>query len=127
MEKIIYIYNKDRAHKILPLLEGLPVILMNKLRDIFRIKNKGNYKHLVLIDSFGRWGVLGIITTLLLKAKLVVRLRGEIFKEQRELLVNDKGFYRWFRYFANLLIAKQCLKMAKMIIYNSIYLITRMS
>jgi len=121
MKKIIYIYNKKRAHKILPLIEGLPFILVKRLRDILRIKNKTDYNYLVLIDSFGRWGVLGITATLVLNAKLVVRLRGEIFKEQRELLIYSKGFYRWIRFFANFLIAKQCLKTAKMIIYNSNY------
>lgn len=116
------LYKTDRLHKLLPLLEDFPVTIVEKLSDLFKLKWSKDDRTVVMIDSFARWGVYGIVTALFLKASLAVRLRGEFFREQRERLEARSGILRWVQYYGNVLVAKFCLHRANLVLCNSNYL-----
>lgn len=127
MGKIVYINNPSRAHKLLPLLEGIPVQVIKSWRDLFALRRAVEPNTMVLIDNLGRFGVLGFGLSILLRAPLVVRLRGEFFREERERVEARLGWFRWVRYWGNNLVARLCLWQARMVICNSRYLEQAMS
>ena len=119
---VVYVNNPTRAHKILPLLEGLPVTVVKGLGDVARLRRDRGTRSIVLIDSFGRPGVMGLAASVLLGAPLVVRLRGEFFKEERERAGARSDRLRWARYWGNVVLARLCLRAARGVLYNSRYL-----
>lgn len=122
MGKIFYINNPSRAHKLLSLLEGMPLQVIESWSDLFTLRRAAKSGNVILIDSLGRFGVLGFCLSVLLKAPLVVRLRGDFFREERERAEARVGWFRWVRYLGSILVAKLCLWHADMLIFNSEYL-----
>lgn len=120
--KIVYVNNPTRAHKILPLLEGLSVTTVKGFGDLRRLRRGSGARGAVLIDTFGRLAVMGLAASALLGAPLIVRLRGEFFREERERAEVRTDRLRWARYWSNLLLARLCLRAARGVVYNSRYL-----
>jgi glycosyltransferase involved in cell wall biosynthesis len=77
---------------------------------------------IILIDSFGKYGVIGYLLSILFRVPLVIRMRGNFYQEINEVLNIETGLYRWIRYYGNRLLAMICFKRAKIIVYNSHYL-----
>lgn len=122
MGKIFYINNPSRAHKLLPLLEGIPLQVIERWEDLLALRRAAKPGNIILIDSLGRFGVIGFCLSLLLRAPLVVRLRGDFFREERERARARTGWFRWIRYGGSIFVAKLCLWRANMLIFNSEYL-----
>ncbi|MGB3680996.1 MAG: glycosyltransferase family 4 protein [Rubrobacteraceae bacterium] len=120
--RAIYVRNPSRAHKVLPLLEGIPVELIKSWRDLLNLKRAPDVGTVVLVDNFGRWGVLGVLAAFSLRAPLAIRLRGEYFREERERAVVRTGLFRWPRYLGNILLARLCIHRSRMVVCNSRYL-----
>lgn len=120
---IVLVRNPNRAHKLLCLLEGRVVVQVETLGDLVRVFRTHNGPiGLVLIDSFGRWGGIGLLGSMILRAPLVVRLRGEFFREVRERgRVRARGLAT-LRSIAERLSGELCLRAARGIVYNSQYL-----
>ena len=127
MVEVFYISNPSRAHKLLPLLEGRPVTALKGWRDLRLLKRSRNRKVVVMIDSLGRFGIIGFTASLLLRAPLIIRLRGEFFREEHERFKARSGSLRWVRYWGSVLVAKFCLWQAAMVIFNSKYLAQTMA
>ena len=127
MKKIVYIYNPSRAHKILPLLEEWQVFLLKNWQDMWKLLIKPNEITMVIVDSFGRWSILALITSIGLKVPLIVRLRGEVFREAHELVCTQPTLLKWLRYWSRIAIVKFCLWRANMLIFNSEYLAKKMA
>lgn len=119
---VVYVNNPTRAHKILPLLEGLPVTVVKGLGNLLRLWSARGARNVVFIDTFGRPGATGLAASALLGAPLIVRLRGEFFKEERERAEVRIDALRWARYWGNVLLARLCLRAARGVVYNSRYL-----
>ena len=119
---VVYVNNPTRAHKVLPLLEGLPVTVVKRFGDLLRLKRDHGARNVVLIDTFGRPGMMGLAASVLLRAPLIVRLRGEFFKEERERAEVRTDALRWARYWGNVFLARLCLRAARGVVYNSRYL-----
>lgn len=112
----------------MPLLDGFVVRVLTKLKlsDALQI-SPTRKPDIVLIDAFGRWGVLGLLLSFLYGARLVVRLRGDYFAELK-LKWQDRGsIYRKVRVWMSLSIAKWCLRHAAMVIANSQFLAKHVS
>ncbi|MCS3700523.1 glycosyltransferase involved in cell wall biosynthesis [Salinibacter ruber] len=79
---IVYIENEKRKHKLLPLLADHNVKLVRSIVDVISCKRADA----VLIDSFGRYALKGILTSIVLWAPLVVRPRGNVVRQKRNAI-----------------------------------------
>lgn len=126
--QIVYVHNPSRGHKLLPLLEGLTPTSLGTWRDLVSLVRSGDTKpRVVIIDTFGRWGAFGLFASFVLRSPLVIRLRGEFFREAWERLQGQNGIRRWFKYLSNVILARLCLKKAEMVMFNSRYLAQSMA
>ncbi len=94
----MYMHNPRRAHKILPLLEGLVVDQVRGWEDLLRLKRSPGLPTVVVTDGFRSRALLGIISSFLLGAPLAIRLRGEYFREERERTEALSDRLRWPRH-----------------------------
>ena len=122
---IIYIHNASRAHKILPLIEGSNVLVVKGWADLIGIWNLPPDNAVVLIDSFGNYAIKGLILSIVLHAPLVLRIRGEFFREEKEKRKN-KSFFGKARSWVSVFLAKVTLRRCKKVICNSNYLAREM-
>lgn len=119
--RVVYMHSPSRkSGKLLPLLEGLPVFSVRGWRDLIRLRPVPG--DVVILDQFGRWALFGLVASLFLRAPLVVRLRGEFFREERERAEARTDLLRWPRYLLNVLLGKLCFRKARLILCNSHYL-----
>lgn len=119
--RIIYMHSPSRkSRKLLPLLEGLPVVSVRGFRDLLRLRPSSN--DVVIMDQFGRWALFGLAASVFLRAPLVIRLRGEFFREERERAEARSDYIRWPRYLLNVLLGKLCFQRARKVLCNSHYL-----
>ena len=95
--------------------------LVKGWRNLSQIKRTPDVDTVVLVDSFGRAGMLGVLLAAILRAPLVVRLRGDFFREWPERALT-RSRLRWAYARTSLLLAKVCLERAQLIICNSAYL-----
>ncbi len=126
MKKIIYVNNPRRAHKILPLLVGMDVLVIKDWAGFLHVRKFKDGDCAVLIDSFGSFGVKGMMLALVFGLPLVVRLRGDFFRERREVYEIAPSLFARIKYFGQYWVAVVCLKIAKLVIVNSQYLKRRM-
>jgi glycosyltransferase involved in cell wall biosynthesis len=122
MKKIIYVQNPRCAHEILPLLDRDFSYKVHKVKDILILIKKSKEYGAVIIDSFGRFGILALLVSFLLRIPLIIRLRGEFFREQLERTKTQTGTLRWIRYFWRVSLAKFFFLRSKMVIVNSRYM-----
>lgn len=120
-QRILYLHNDTRAHKLRPLLQGLDVRYVRTWRSL-RAAGRECDESFILIDSFGKTGALGVLASFLLRFPLILRLRGEVFRDNRERLTGQTGMARWVQYGANQLLAHVALRRASLIVFNSEYL-----
>lgn len=121
--EIIYIYNPSRYYKVVPLLENFSVAFLKNWQDILSINISDFKGNAVIIDSFGRLGILGLITSFCFNLPLIIRLRGDFFRESRERNWRKKPYiFYCFNYWISVCIAKLCLWRSGLIIFNSHYL-----
>ncbi len=125
MSSLLYVSSPSRRHKLKPLLVDGSVVEVKGFRGLLDISSNGAYS-LVLIDSFGRWGMWGLIASIRLRVPLVIRMRGDFFSEARWRYRNHNALLGFPRYFVNVLIGYICLKLSKGIIFNSHYLESQM-
>ena len=119
--RVVYMHSPSRkSGKLLPLLEGLPVVSVRNCRDLLSLQPVPG--DVVILDQFGRWALFGLVASLFLRAPLVVRLRGEFFREERERAEARTDLLRWLRYLLNVLLGKLCFRKARLILCNSHYL-----
>ena len=118
---VVYVRNPLRAHKIIPLLEDFDVHQVEGMWDIWNLRGALRERCVVLVDGFGRFGALGIAASAILQAPLVVRLRGDFFREARDRQTRS-GIRGWLRYGATVAGARVCLWRSDALIYNSHYL-----
>jgi glycosyltransferase involved in cell wall biosynthesis len=123
---ILLIANSGRAHEILPLLTGQCLKTAANIRKIVELAKKKYRPSIVMVEGFGRWIILGLLASILMKAPIIFRIRGDFFSEE-VLRRNDKyNHFAWIRYFINVIVARIILNRAKGIVYNSRYLKNRM-
>lgn len=122
MKNIIYIYNASRAHKILPLLEGNNVFVFKSMTHLYAIRKIAANNAIVLIDSFGMFGIKGILVSMLFGVPLIVRLRGDFFRERQEIYEIRSSILAAPKLFIQLSLAHICILRSKAIIANSNYL-----
>ncbi len=118
--EIAYVHNPTRSHKLLPLFGELPVIEIRNFRDALRLRNRPNL--LVVTDNFGKSGLVGAVGATLARAPFVVRLRGDFFREELERAADRQSYVRWIKYLLNIVLARLCLRKARVVICNSRYL-----
>ncbi len=120
-------YNPRRAHKILPLLEEFVVDRVRGWKDLLRLKRSPGLPTVVVTDGFRSRALFGIISSLLLGAPLVIRLRGEYFREERQRTEALSDRLRWPRHLGLVLLARLCFWRARAVICNSEYLARAMA
>ncbi|MBA4116275.1 MAG: glycosyltransferase family 4 protein [Rubrobacter sp.] len=119
--RVVYMHSPSRkSGKLLPLLEGLTVVSVRGWRDLLRLRPAPD--DVVVMDQFGRWALFGLVASVFLRAPLVIRLRGEFFREERERADARPGASRWPRYLLNVLLGKLCFRRATKVLCNSHYL-----
>jgi glycosyltransferase involved in cell wall biosynthesis len=125
--KIIYINNGARAHKILPLLSDQDYSVVYSIKDIFILFQNRIQPSFVLVDSFGRQGLLALIASILLRSPFVVRLRGDFFEESKYRRRHLFCYFPRIRYILSIKFGWFMMWKAKGIIYNSEYLKKKIS
>lgn len=124
---IVLISNPRRSHEISLLLNGAFVKEINNFGDFLTLlRTRGTWDG-VITDTFGHYGILALAASILLQAPLIIRMRGDLFREEICRARAGKGFLRWIKYLLNMPIINCCLLMAKLIINNSEYLARIMS
>lgn len=118
MRSLFYIWNQSRAHKIIPLLEGYHVVAVRGFKDAFVHFVRRHRGTCVIVDSFGRFGLIGLLLSFLVGAPLVLRLRGDHYREVQDKIDRVSRI----RYVIAKFIADAVLRSSKMIIFNSHYL-----
>lgn len=119
--KLLYIYNSGRPQKILSLLGDIDVLVINsfwELKDYKRFQGADG----VLIDSFGSYAVRGLLASFLLRIPLLVRLKGEFFREEKERWFARGRLFYAPKYIMNVIVAWLCLRHASLILCNSNYI-----
>lgn len=102
------------------LVDGFPVVKIPGFASLPRLLFGAKPRQrLVLIDSFGRWGVLGLCASFILRAGLVIRFRGHIFREQHDKLSVDHGLKLRLQCQLRMLAARLCIRRAVLCICNS--------
>lgn len=122
--RVVYVGAPGRAHKMLPLLEGTDLVVLKSWRDLFSLR--GGVGTLVLIDSFGRFGIYGIAASMILRSPLVIRLRGNTIRAEYERARARSGTFSRLSYRASTLLKKLCFRRALMVICNSQHLAQEM-
>lgn len=118
--RVVCAVGRRRAHKTLLLLEGLGVTRIKSLRDLLAVP-RGSHEGqtVVMIDNFGKLGLLGLFATLYLRAPLVLRLRGHPFREQWDRATARRSLRWWLRYVFVVSMHELCLRRARLVIFNS--------
>ncbi len=120
--RILCVAGPRRIHKLLPLLDGFDVDLVSERDGAAALLRPRTRPDLVMLDTFGRWAALALAWSWLCRAPLVVRLRGEYFRERREILDADPGPLRRPRYAVNVALGRLCLSRARLVVTTSDYL-----
>lgn len=120
---IYYIKDSARSHKLLPLLNGLNVINSLCIPSFFRLFQEE--RGIVLVDSFGKKGLSGVLLSLLLRWRLVIRLRGDFVLEAQEVYLISPSVLARIRAYINEKIAALCICQSSLVVVNSIYLQNR--
>lgn len=122
MKNIIYIKNLNRAHKILPLLEGFNVVIFDRTTQFYKIRNFSAEHTLILIDSYGTYAIKGLVLSLVYGMPLVIRLRGDFFKERQEIYEIKPSLLARIKLLLQCWLAAVCINRSTLIIANSQYL-----
>ena len=119
--RVVCAVGRRRAHKTLLLLEGLDVVRIKSLGDLLAVPRKRPHdeRTVVMIDNFGKLGLLGLLATLYLGAPLVLRLRGHPFREQWDRATARRSLRWWLRYVFVVSMHELCLRRARLVIFNS--------
>jgi glycosyltransferase involved in cell wall biosynthesis len=125
--RVIYIKNPSRAHKLVPLLSVAEVAEVRSLKEALVLPRVTEKNSVVMIDSYGRYAMIGMLTSLFMSVPLVVRLRGEYFREQQERAQSQESQAKRLKNLFSQLLAKISLARASMLIFNSQYLADAMS
>ena len=125
--EIVYIHNPKRAHKLLPLLEDFSVVSVEGWRDLLGLVRNRGTGDAVVVDGMRSRALRSVAASVLLGAPLVIRLRGEYFREERERTAAQTGLLRWPLHLAYVLAARLCFLRARAVIFNSRYLARTMA
>lgn len=117
--RIVFVHTPGRAANVLALLEGMDVAPVRSLRGLLALPRRPENGTVVMTDSFGRFGLLAVFASLVMRAPLVVRLRGDYFRAEEERSVAYRRWLRRLRYLAGIWIIKLCFRRAGMIVCNS--------
>lgn len=117
--RVVCAFSARRAHKTLLLLEGMHVIRLKAARDLFIVSRRSDGQTLVMIDTYGWLGLLGMFASLYLRAPLVVRLRGHPFRENWERLAGRRGLRPWARFLTVSGVQLFSLLKARLVLFNS--------
>ncbi len=106
------------------LLTELPTVPLHNLWDLLRWTFRRKPRPLLIaVDSFGKWGALACLASVLWRAPMVLWVNGEYFKEQREVLLAQRGVLRWFSYVWRLLAGWMAFSKARLIVPNSAHIL----
>ncbi len=122
MKNIIYIQNPSRAHKILPLLEGAKILVFERMTQFFQVRQYSGDHAVVLIDSFGRYAIKGLLISLVYHLPLIVRLRGNYFKERKEVYDIRPSILAQIKLLFQYWLGNACIRRSSLVIANSLYL-----
>ena len=120
--EIVYIHNPKRAHKLLPLLEDFSVVSVKGWRDLLGLVRDRGTQTAVVVDGMRSRALRSVAASVLMRAPLVIRLRGEYFREERERTAAQTGLLRWPLHLVYVLAARLCFLRARAVIFNSRYL-----
>ncbi|WP_166395359.1 glycosyltransferase family 4 protein [Rubrobacter marinus] len=101
------------------MLEGPQVVRLKTPRDVFALPRRSGGRTVVMIDTYGWLGLVGVLASLYLRVPLVVRLRGHPFRENRERLAGRSGLRPWARFLAVSAMQLFCLFSARLVLFNS--------
>ncbi len=118
---VILVSGPDRAHKLLVLLDGFEVTQVRGSRDLPGLARLVRRPSVVIVDSLGRFAVLGLLACVVSRSPLAYRVRGSVFQERREILQAATGMLRWVPFLRNTALAAICLRVARAVFYNSEY------
>lgn len=117
--KIYLVKNKFRYKKISSIVDNLEVYDIEKLSDVLTYFLSRYEKSVVIIDSFGRFAILGVIACILLKSKFVIRVRGDVIREYSEKANKASTVFERLRLEVSRYIKKKCLSLCDAVVYNS--------
>lgn len=116
------VYNEKRYHKIRPLLRDHEVRLLRGIADVLRAalqEVRSEEASVVMIDSYGRYAVLGLLARSLLGANFVVRIRGSMLEESHDRIRNASSILERVRLRMGEWLIRRCLRTCDAIAYNS--------
>jgi glycosyltransferase involved in cell wall biosynthesis len=116
------VYNEKRYHKIRPLLRDHEVRLLRGIADVLRTalwEVRTEEKSVVMIDSYGRYAVLGLLARSLFGADFVVRVRGSMLEESHDRIRNANSSLERLRLRMGEWLIRRCLRTCDAIAYNS--------
>lgn len=120
---VFVVVNPKRFHKLLPLLADFECHRVNGYLNVLRyIRLNNSSNNVVLVDTFGRWGLLALFTSFCLRAPLILRLRGDFHSEIADIMGNS-GINTRIMCRVNLLVAWLCFYFSRGIVVNSKYLL----
>jgi len=120
--KIHLIYNEKRYHKIRPLLRDHEVRLLRGIADVLQAalrEVRTEETSVVMIDSYGRYAVLGLLARSLFGADFVVRIRGSMLEESHDRIRNANSSLERLRLQMGEWLIRRCLRTCDAIAYNS--------
>lgn len=117
--RVLCAFSARRAHKTLLLLEGAEVVRLRTLGSVLSMPRRKNGLTIVMIDTYGWLGLLGVLASFYLRVPLVVRLRGHPFRENLERLSGRRGLRRWVRFLSVSAMQMFCLWRARLVLFNS--------
>jgi len=122
-------FHPSRAHKLLPLLEGMTVINVKTMWDLVKLRRIINSRDntLVMIDNFGIRSLVGVGISLLLNLPLAIRLRGDVFIEAKERYLLRHNILGWLQFRRTALATKLSFWRSQLIVFNSKYLLDAIS
>jgi glycosyltransferase involved in cell wall biosynthesis len=118
---VLLVSGPEREHKLLVLLDGFEVTHVRGLRDVPTLMRFVGRESVVIVDSLGRYAALALLACLASLSPMVLRVRGEYFREERDRLTGRVGVWRWGRFAANVSLAAVCLRVARLVVFNSAY------
>lgn len=116
---IVNVGNDFREREIVPLLKKFDPIIIRNFKQIFKIFPLSKTKKIILIESFGKHALLGMILQYFLRARFVVRVRGDVITELDDKMRDCKSFICFLRIKIDSYLIKKSFKASDLIIYNS--------
>jgi len=113
------IHNSDRYHEIEPLLNSHKINPIRGVLDIISAYLRQDRRSAVLVESYGRYALLGFLARFILGGVLILRVRGSILEVNRDRLRHADTRLERARLRLGEFIIRVCLRTCDAIAYNS--------